>query len=82
MKPIRSLAELRQLAKDDPKYDALAAVASSNLGGPRESLQAALNWLETMAKETSEAFVVEEVNFVIDLVPEELARMNRKGGRR
>ncbi len=75
MKEIKSLAELRTKAATDPSYDALAVVASRNLGGPGRTLAAALDWLDLNAANTSKAFVVEEVNFVIDLVPEELARM-------
>lgn len=78
MRKIKSLAELRQLAKDNPRYDALAVVASRNLGGPSESLESALRWLELNAAETGSEFgVVDEVNFVRDLVDEEIERMNR-----
>jgi hypothetical protein len=80
MKPIESLAELRTKAADDPQYDALAVVAARNLGGPLKcSLSDALRFLElnAMESELGEDGVVEEVNFVIDLVPEELERMRR-----
>jgi hypothetical protein len=65
---VRSLGSLRTLARTDPKYAALAKLASANLGGPSEPLDAALRWLDTNANEVGEAGVVDEVNYVRDLV--------------
>lgn len=76
MKEIESLAELKAKAATDPNYDALAVVASRNLGGPDKSLAAALDFLEKLELEKyPEGMIVDEINFVIDLVPEELVRM-------
>ena len=77
MQPIKSLDELRAKAATDPEYDALAVVASSNLGGPRDTLENALQFLDDCCDVPGEQWVVEEVNFVIDLVPEELERIRR-----
>lgn len=78
MRKIKSLAELRQLAKDNPRYDALAVVASRNLGGPARTLAEALQWLEMNADETGdEQGVVDEVNFVRDMVDDEMERIKR-----
>lgn len=66
---IRSLAELRKLAERDARYEWLACVASSNLGGPPNATpKQALRWLYLNADETSERGVVDEVNFCRDLI--------------
>jgi len=69
MKPITTLAHLRQLAATDERYRRLAAIASSNLGGPAQQAPLAehLRWLETCAMETDEQGVVDEVNFCLTL---------------
>ena len=77
MQPIKSLDELRAKAATDPEYDALAVVASSNLGGPRDTLEKALEFLGDCTDVPGEKWVVEEVNYVIDMVPEELERIRR-----
>lgn len=68
MPKVRSLYDLRVRAKEDPRYAKLASLASSNLGGPAEPLDAAFRWLDTNARETDEAGVIDEVNYVRDLV--------------
>lgn len=66
---VRSLVELRSLAKSDRRYRNLAIIAAQNLGGDvkDDDLDGALRWLELNASETSEKGVVDEVNFVRDL---------------
>lgn len=81
---VRSLGDLRQRAASDPRYARLAIVAAENLGGrvrqgrhlddPTSTdyalaLSDAMTWLRVNANETGdERGVVEEVNFVRDLV--------------
>lgn len=76
---VRSLAELRQKAAEDPRYHALALRAARNLAMPdyfrlhdgrgpgreRDELSAAFAWFETCALEAGddESGVVGEVNF-------------------
>ncbi len=67
LKRVASLAHLRVLARTEPRYARLAALASSNLGGPAEPLASALAWLDTNANEVGEPGVVDEVNFVRDI---------------
>ena len=68
MAPVRSLAELRFKAGKDENYKKLAIMAAQNLGGTYTTLDEAMRWLETNATETDEEGVVEEINFVRDLV--------------
>ena len=69
MVPILSLAQLQSKAKTDPNYKLLAILAAENLGGsPGESLDEAMQWLNTNAQETDEEGVVEEINFCRSLV--------------
>jgi len=64
MKKISSLAELRELARTSPGYQALAMRAAKNLGGQGiKDVDSAMRWLLTNAAETSEKGVVAEVNF-------------------
>lgn len=67
---IRSLADLRQLARVDDHYRVLACVAASNLGGSTgNDLDKAMYWLKLNAEETdSEQGVVAEVNACRDLI--------------
>ncbi len=65
---VRSLNALRILSGSDPRFAKLACLASSNLGGPKADLDAALSWLDTNAREVGEAATVDEVNFCRDLV--------------
>lgn len=69
MPKVRSLGELRSLAKQDRRYRILAIIAARNLGGDvkDDDLDGALRWLELNAAETSEKGVVDEANFVRDL---------------
>ena len=66
-KPVKSLAELRMLAKTDHRYVTVIKVASSNIGGPRNDLDKCYSWLVTNANEVSDLAVVDEVNDCIDL---------------
>jgi hypothetical protein len=66
--PVRSIADLYQKAKVDPRYKELALTAASNLGGSAKTLDQAIQWLYTNADETDEEGVVDEINFVRDLV--------------
>jgi hypothetical protein len=68
MKKVGSLNELAYLAKGNEKYAKLAKTAAENLGMPNGSLDVALRSLEIMAMETDEDGVMDEVNFVRDLV--------------
>ena len=63
---IKSLGELRRLAREDARYLALAVAAANNLGGNVKDgdLDGAMRWLNMNADETDEAGVVKEVNFV------------------
>jgi len=77
---ISSLADLKDRAATDPQYDALAVVAARNLGASLNcNLADAFLFLNAMALDTElgEEGLVDEINFVRDLVPEELARMRR-----
>lgn len=68
---VRSLGELKALARNDPSYARLLCLAASNLGGGPEVAAnpvAAYRWLELNAMETTERGVVGEVNFVRDLI--------------
>ena len=69
MPKVRSLGELRSLAKQDRRYRSLAIIAAENLGGDvkDDDLDGALRWLDLNAAEMSEKGVVDEVNFVRDL---------------
>ena len=66
LQKVKSLGELRRLAREDPRYLALAVAAANNLGGNVKDgdLDGAMRWLGMNADETDEAGVVEEVNFV------------------
>jgi hypothetical protein len=77
MTPVATLADLAWLARQDPRYARLAAVAASNLGGPVEltdgpiptkTVAAALAWFLTCAAErgVGEELVVDEVNACLD----------------
>lgn len=67
--PVYSLAQLHQLATEDPRYLQLAIISSHNLGGTAKGLTEAMQWLRISASESgSESGVVEEVNFCRDLV--------------
>jgi len=70
LKPVKSLGELFRKAANDAKYKKLLFAASENLGGPGEEggFEAAKSNLLNNAYETDEEGVVDEVNFVIDLI--------------
>jgi len=72
---VKTLAELRMLAKTDKRYEQLAIIAAQNLGDDAKSLEAAMKWLNTNAMETDEKGVVAEVNFCRDLVKEDIAAL-------
>jgi hypothetical protein len=71
---ITSLHHLRCLANDvtNPEasklYTKLAQTAASNLGMPNKDLATSIRSLLDTASETSEAGVVDEINFVRDCV--------------
>lgn len=65
---VRSLSELRTLARGDPRYERLAITAATNLGKAVTTLEEAMRWLLTNAAETSEDGVIGEVNYVRDLI--------------
>ena len=66
---VRSLPELAQLARKDPRYRALAIAGAQNIGGPAsEDLEEQLRYLYMHAAEASEEGVVDEVNFCRDLI--------------
>lgn len=76
LEPVRSLGELRSLAAEDARYLKLLCIASSNLGGPAEGIEACFQWLNTNANETnSEEGVVNEVNGCIYLVDGQMASL-------
>ena len=71
-----SLADLRQRAAKDARYASLAVIAACNLGAvtlQSSMTDLALSYLRISAMESSEAGVVEEVNFCRDLVPSQAA---------
>ncbi len=76
IKKVSSIPELRRLAENDSKYYQLAIRAALNLGArgvdekntSSRNLELAIDWLNTNAQETSEEGVVEEINYVRDLV--------------
>ena len=65
---VKYLNELRNLAESDPRYQELAMISASNLGGSPKDLDGAMNWLFTNALETDEEGVIGEINFCRDLV--------------
>ena len=67
---ITSLYELFYRATEDSNYLKLLKIASVNLGGPSIDADVTKHkrWLNTNALETSEEGVVDEINFVRDLV--------------
>ena len=63
MNPVSSLQQLRSLSGTDLRYEKLAVLASSRLGGSEElSLHDHIEWLRIYAMATSEQEVVELVN--------------------
>ena len=74
IEPIKSLGDLRSRSYEDDTYANLAITGAKNLGlyskdGFTECGSVdAIQYLETLAMETSEEGVVEEVNFVRSLV--------------
>lgn len=65
---VTSLYDLRRRAGTDQRYVELALIAARNLGGDVQDLGEAMRWLGLNATETSERWVVAEINFVRDLV--------------
>jgi hypothetical protein len=65
---VTSLMDLRNKASDNPLYAQLAILGAQNLGGDIKNLNQAFDWLNTNAMETDEQGVVDEVNFMRDLV--------------
>jgi hypothetical protein len=67
---VSSLLDLQTKAKADPQYLKLAIVSARNLGGTIKDgdLDSAIRWLGINASETSEAGVVDEINYVRDIL--------------
>jgi len=70
---IKSIGELNFRCQDDgPKgepYRQLALIGARNLGGePTKDWRKAIQWIQLNAMETDEAGVVDEINFIRDLV--------------
>lgn len=66
---VTSLADLRRKAMENDSYVQLAKTAARNLGAEGGlDFATAMRWLEMNAAETTERGVVDEVNFVRDLV--------------
>ena len=63
-----SIYDLSNKARTDERYNKLAMLAASNLGGSPRNLDDAIQWLRTNAQETDEQGVVGEINFCRDLV--------------
>ena len=69
MNPVSSIEQLRTLSRTDPRYEKLAILASSRLGGRDElTLHDHVEWLRIYAMATSEQEVVELVNGCIEQV--------------
>jgi hypothetical protein len=73
VKKVKSLGELSfscQNGSDRDRYMMLACLSASNLGGQLQAgdWYGAIRFLSTVAAETEEQGVVEEVNFCRDLV--------------
>ena len=63
MNPVSSLQQLRSLSSTDLRYEKLAVLASSRLGGREEmDLHDHIEWLRIYAMATSEQAIVELVN--------------------
>lgn len=65
LQKVSSLAELERKAKRDEAYEEVAINSANNIGGYARTLQEAMHWLRLSAMETSEAGVLDEINFVI-----------------
>ncbi len=65
---VGTLGELYSLAQEDERYMKLLIAAAQNLGGGCDNFAQAKQWLNMNAMETSEAGVVDEVNFCRDLI--------------
>jgi len=76
MEKVVSLRDLRDRAETDPRYKELIMVAASNLGGVATTFEGAWRALCDNANETSEDGVVDEVNFVRDIVEEKFSKMS------
>lgn len=63
-----TIQHLYGLAIADKRYERLAMISASNLGGNPKDLRDAIGWLNTNAMETDEQGVVDEINFCRDLV--------------
>ena len=63
MKTIKHLYEI-----DHPENEELVLKSSANLGGPDNNIQQARNWLRMNAAETDEQGVIDEINFVGELL--------------
>ena len=73
VRPVSSLPDLWQKAAVDPNYAKLVVVAAGNIGALESDVpdwKTAFRYLQTYASETSEQDVIDEVNFVLDLVNE------------
>ena len=76
MREIYSIGDLRSLGTSnrdpaDKGYEAyrrLSIIAANNLGGECKTHEAAIKWLSTVADETSEEGVVQEINACIPLL--------------
>ena len=70
-KKIQCINELYNLALTSDFHKRWLIMASNNLGGAKQDVEGAKRWLEINAMETDEEGVVEEINFVLDIVPED-----------
>ena len=70
MTAVTSLNELRNKAATDPRYRDLMLSAARNLGRQVTTPAEAYQWLIDNANETTEEGVVEEVNFLRDVIEE------------
>lgn len=67
LNPVTSLYDLRQKARVDHRYAALAMEAARNLGGTPTNVDGAFHWFNLCLMETSEdeQSIVDEINFCI-----------------
>lgn len=86
MRKVSSIADLFNLAATDERYQKLALMAHSNLGGPQvNDYNKTREWFETSAQEVEmetgedgEKGIVDEINFCIPLVTGKEESSNRE----